>query len=67
MKKNSLKVLKGRSSHSEMFCKISQNLQESTCAGASFLIKTLAQMISGEFYEIFKNTYFVEHLRTAGF
>ena len=33
-----------------MFLKISQNLQENTC----------------EFYEIFENTYFQEHLRTAG-
>ena len=29
--------------------------------------KTLAQVLLCEFYEIFKNTYFEEHLRTAAF
>ena len=57
-----------------MFLKISQNSQEDTCARVSFLIKlqaeacnflkkeTLAQVFSCEFYEIFKNTLFTEHL-----
>ena len=60
----------------EVFCKgkvfleISQNSQENTCAGVSFLIKlqaeacnfikkeTLAQVFSYEFCEISKNTFF---------
>ena len=56
---------------------ISQNLQENTCARASFLIKlqasgsnftkkeTLAQVFSCELCEIFKNDFFVEHLRVT--
>ena len=64
-----------------MFLKISQNSQESTCARASVLIKlktagfacnfikkeTLAQVYSCEFCEIFKNNYFIEHVRTTAF
>ena len=59
-----------RSSRSEVFLKISQNLQENTCASVSFLNKVaglrpmifmkkeaLAQVFSCEFWEIFKNTY----------
>ena len=54
--------------------KISQNSQENTCARVAFLIKlqadacnfikkvTLAQVFSCEFCEIFKNTFFMEHL-----
>ena len=48
-----------------------QNSQENTCARVSFLIKlqakkeTLAQVFSCEFCNIFKNTFFTEHLRTA--
>ena len=56
------------------FLEISQNTQESTCARVSFLInfilisnfikkETLAQVFSCEFYEIFKNTFFIEQLR----
>ena len=45
------------------FLKISQNLQENTCAGVSFLI-ILAQAFSSDFCKIFKNTNFVEHPRT---
>ena len=52
-----------------VFLKVSQNSQENTCARVSFLIKlqalgnfikkgTLAQMISCEFCEIFKNAFF---------
>ena len=45
-----------------VFLEISQNLQESTCASASFLIKlqkkeTLAQVLSLEFCGISKNTF----------
>ena len=55
--------------------KISENSQEKTCARVSFLIKlqneacnflkkdTLAQMSSCEFWEIFKDTFFIEHLQ----
>ena len=59
-----------RSSRSEVFLKISLNLQENTCASVSFLNKVaglrpmifmkkeaLAQVFSCEFWEIFKNTY----------
>ena len=52
------------------------NSQESTSVRVSFLIKfqalglqlyfkkeTLTQAFSGEFYKIFKNTFFIEHIR----
>ena len=59
-----------------MFLEIPENLQENTCATVSFLIKlqaeagasnfinieTLARVFSCEFCEIFKNTFFTEHL-----
>ena len=60
-----------------LFLKISQYSQENTYVGVSFLIKlqisgllfyekeTTAQMFCCEYYEIFKSTYFEEHLRTA--
>ena len=55
-----------------MFLEISQNSRENICARVSFLeacnfIKNeaLAQMISCEFYEISKNTFFAEDLRTT--
>ena len=60
-----------------MYLEISQNSQENTCAGVSFLIKlqaqasnfnkkdTLAQVFSCKFCEISKNTYFTKHLRTT--
>ena len=54
-----------------------QILQENTCAKVSLLIKlqawsatllkkTLAQVLSSEFCEISKNTFFTEHLCTTG-
>ena len=55
----------------------SQNSQGNTFARVSFLIKlkaeatsftkkeTLAQLLSCEFYEIFNNTFFIEHLHTT--
>ena len=58
----------------KMFWKISRNSQENTCDRASFLIKlqtnfikkeTLTQVFSFEFCEIFKNTFFTEHLPTT--
>ena len=72
--------LTNRSSLREVFCKkvflkISQNLQENTCARVSFLIKlqveacnfikieTLAQVFSSEFSKGFKNVFFIEHLQ----
>ena len=55
--------------------KISQNLQENTCARVFVLIKiqvwgvikkwTLAQVFHCELCEISKNTFFTEHLRTT--
>ena len=55
-----------------VFLKISQYLQENACASVSFFHKVetlfkkeiLAQAFSCEFREIFKNTFFVEHIRT---
>ena len=61
----------------KLFLKISQNSQKNTSARVSFLTKlqaselqlykkeTLALVFSWEFCEIFKNTFFTEHLRTA--
>ena len=61
-----------RCSVKKMFLEISQNLQKNTCARVSFLIKlqacnfnkkeTLTQVYSCEFCEIYKNTFFTEHL-----
>ena len=63
-----------------VFLEISQNLQESTCARVSFLIKlqvlqakacnfvkkeTLVQVFSCEFCKISNNTFFTEHLWTT--
>ena len=60
-----------------MFFEISQNSQENTYARVSFLIKlqapdpqfikkeTLAEEFSYEFCEIFKNTFFTDHLRAT--
>ena len=54
-----------------MLLNILQNPQENACARVSFLIKlqgnfikkeTLAQVFSCEFFEISKNTFFIEHL-----
>ena len=44
-----------------MFLKISQNSRENTFARVSFLIKL--QVFYCEFCEIFKNTFFTEHLQ----
>ena len=62
----------------KLFLKISRYSQENTCVGVSFLIKLQALrpvtllkrdsdtgFFSCEYCEIFKNTYFEEHLRTA--
>ena len=66
-----------RSSHrrcsiKKVFLKTLQNSQENTCVGASLvsLESTLLKRdfntdISCEYYEIFKNTYFKEHLGTT--
>ena len=74
-----LKFLKIRNSHGRCsvkkeFLKISQNSQENTWARVLFLInlqaspatslkETLAQVFSCELCKIFKNTYFIEHVR----
>ena len=62
-----------RCSVNKLFFKISQILQESTCARISFLImlqadslsfikkETLAHVFSCKFYEIFKSTFFWRH------
>ena len=61
----------------KVLLEISQNSQENTSARVSFLIKlqtsasnfikkeTLAEVLSCEFCEIFKNTFFTEHLWTT--
>ena len=46
---------------SVVFLKISQISQQNICVGVSVLIK----VFSCEIFEIFQNTYFEEHLRTA--
>ena len=69
--------MKRKCSTRKLFLKISQDSQENTCVGASFLIKMqgfrppnfikkrLEHRCFREHWEIFKNTYFEEHLRTA--
>ena len=64
-----------RCSVKKIFLKTSQNSQENTCARVSFFIKfqasacnfikkeTLVQVFFCEFCEIFKNTFFIKHLR----
>ena len=49
-----------RCSVKKVFLEISQNPQENTCAKVSFLIKlqSLGQVLSCEFCEISKNTFF---------
>ena len=66
-----------KSSTRKLFLKISQYSQKNTCVGISFLIKIqafrepallkrdLTKGVFCEHGEIFKNTYFEEHLRTA--
>ena len=44
------------------FLKISKCSQENSCVGVLFLIKIPKEVFSCEYYEIFKNTYFEEHL-----
>ena len=70
-----IEVVVQRSSVKKVFLKISQNAKENTSDKVSFLIQfagdagnfikkeTLAQMLSSEFYEIFKNFFFTEQLR----
>ena len=80
LKCSNLGCLNGRSSQwrssvkKELVLRISQNLQENTCARVSLLIKSLAwdfqlyeketpaKVFSCEFCEIFKNIYSEEHL-----
>ena len=47
----------------KLFLKISQYSQES-CRRATLLEQTPTQVFSSEYCEIFKNTYFDEHLLT---
>ena len=65
-----------RCSMKKVFLELLQNSQESTCSRVSFLIKkaeacnfvkkeTLAQVLSCDFCEISKNTFFTEHLQTT--
>ena len=69
--------MKRKCSKRKLFLKVSQYSQENTCVGISFLIKMQAFRVPAllkrdsnagvfcEHWEIFKNTYFEEHLRTA--
>ena len=67
--KRFLEAVAQRCSVKKAFLEISQNSRENTCARFSFLppacnlIKkeTLAQVLSCDFCEIFKNTFFTEH------
>ena len=56
-------LYKFRSSRMEVFCKKGKKLKKIHRKTA----QVPAQMFSCEFCEIYKNTYFVEHLRTAAF
>ena len=48
------------------FLKVSQNSEENTRVGVSFIKKRDSnKSVSGEYCEIFKNTIFTEHLRTT--
>ena len=67
-----LEVVIKRCSVKKVFLNIVQNSQENSYVGVSFLIKLQGiekniptQLLSCEFYEPFKNIYFVEHLRAA--
>ena len=60
--------------YKKVFLKISQKSQKHSCARVFFLIKmqawvlkkkSLVWVFSCEYCEIFKNTYFEEHLRKA--
>ena len=70
-------IMNRKCSTRKLFLKISQYSSENTCVGISFLIKLQAFRAPAllkrdsntgvfcEHWEIFKNTYFEEHLRTA--
>ena len=66
-----IEELAGRSySLKVIFLKVFQISQDNTYDGASFLChfinkETPVQVFSFEFWEIFKSTYFAEHLQTA--
>ena len=65
---SSKSIMNRKCSTRKVFLKISQYSQENTCVGISFLIKIQAfraPALLKETREIFKNTYFEEHLRTA--
>ena len=73
-----IELTRGRSSHrrcslKNVFLEISQHSQENTCDRESFLIKLLKLLtllkksLSRGCYKIFKNTFFIEHLRTNAF
>ena len=47
------------------FLNILQNSQEKTCTGDPCTGLQAKDSDAGEFFEIFKNTYFAEHLKTA--
>ena len=57
----------------KVFLKVAKNSQENTCARVSFAAlacnfikkETLVQVFSCEFFEIFKNIFFMEHLRAT--
>lgn len=49
----------------KLFLKVSGNWQKSICTEVFYLIKLQASSLSCECCKNFKNTYFVEHLRTA--
>ena len=70
------KAVVRRCSVKKLFLKLSQNLQENTCARVSFFIKclwppacnsikkeTLTQVFSCEPWESSRNNFFIEHLR----
>ena len=53
-----IKAVIQRNFTKQRFCKISQNLQENTCTGITFLSKfNPAQVFSSEFHKIFQNDF----------
>ena len=60
-----LETVTGGVLQKKVFLKISTNSQENVCARVSFLIKTLAQVLSCEFCENFKNTFVYRTLPVA--
>ena len=62
-----LEAVLRRCSVKKLFLRISENSQENTCTEVSFYQSYRSPVLSCEFCEIFKNTYFVKDWWTAAF